>query len=81
MGWSIWSAFGKLLSWCTKDSGGGGYGVEGEWGQGFEDHFLRGVKELFWGPGNLELFVLCPPPVHPKKKRTFSLSFFYLNGG
>jgi len=46
MGWSIWSAFGKLLSWCTKDSGGGGYGVEGEWGQGFEDHFLRGVKEL-----------------------------------
>ncbi|KAL8291705.1 hypothetical protein RQP46_001963 [Phenoliferia psychrophenolica] len=22
----------------------------------------------FWSPGNLELFVLCPPPVHPKKK-------------
>lgn len=73
MGWSVWSSFGKLLSWCTKDSGGGGYGVEGEWGQGFEDHFLRGVKELFWGPGDLELFVLCPPPGHPKKKRTFHL--------
>jgi hypothetical protein len=22
----------------------------------------------FWSPGNFELFVLCPPPIHPKKK-------------
>lgn len=22
----------------------------------------------FWSPGNLELFVLCPPPANPKKK-------------
>lgn len=27
------------------------------------------LAEQFWSPGNLELFVLCPPPVHPKKKR------------
>ncbi|GAA6063151.1 hypothetical protein JCM10212_006309 [Sporobolomyces blumeae] len=73
-GWSVWSCFGRLTSWSTSGVGGsagdaaGGYGVEGEKGNGFEDHFMSGVRDLFWGSGDLELFVLCPPPVHPKKK-------------
>ncbi|GAA5924449.1 RIC1 family protein [Sporobolomyces koalae] len=70
-GWSVWSVFGRLGSWSTETAmreEGAGYGVEGEKGNGFEDHFLGGVRELFWGPGDSELFVLCPPPVHPKKK-------------
>ncbi|GAA5895098.1 Ric1p [Sporobolomyces salmoneus] len=70
-GWSVWSVFGRLGSWSTESAmreEGAGYGVEGEKGMGFEDHFLGGVKQLFWGPGDTELFVLCPPPVHPKKK-------------
>lgn len=34
----------------------------------------------FWGPGDTELFVLCPPPVHPKKKRALVsfLSFSHI---
>lgn len=34
----------------------------------------------FWSPGNLELFVLCPPPVHPKKKgATLALLLLWLD--
>lgn len=60
--------FGKVLSWCTSDAGGGGYGVEGERGGGFEDHWLNGVRGMWWAPGDLELFVLVDPTNHPKKK-------------
>ncbi|GAA6007995.1 hypothetical protein JCM11491_006569 [Sporobolomyces phaffii] len=71
-GWSVWSVFGRLASWSTQGGmtrdEGAGYGVEGEKGMGFEDHFLAGVRQLFWATGDTELVVLCPPPVHPKKK-------------
>ncbi|GAA5957240.1 hypothetical protein JCM3765_000401 [Sporobolomyces pararoseus] len=70
-GWSIWSVFGRLSSWSSETAlkqEGSGYGVEGEKGNGFEDHFLSGVRKLFWNQGDTELFVLCPPPIHPKKK-------------
>ncbi|GAA5973403.1 hypothetical protein JCM11641_003115 [Rhodosporidiobolus odoratus] len=70
-GFSVWSAYGRLGAWSVASAGSGGFeghGVEGERGDSFEDHFLHGVRNLFWSPGNLELFVLCPPPIHPKKK-------------
>ncbi|GAA5919951.1 hypothetical protein JCM6882_000223 [Rhodosporidiobolus microsporus] len=72
-GFSVWSVYGRLGTWSvanvgTAGAGFEGHGVEGEKGDSFEDHFLGGVRSLFWSPGNLELFVLCPPPVHPKKK-------------
>lgn len=46
------------------------------WGDrgGDGENELTFLAEQFWSPGNLELFVLCPPPVHPKKKRELSLS-------
>ncbi|KAM0751704.1 RIC1-domain-containing protein, partial [Meredithblackwellia eburnea MCA 4105] len=68
LGWSVWSVYGRLGSWSVRGGLESGYGVEGERSESFEDHFMMGVRDLFWGPGNLELFVLCPPPVHPKKK-------------
>ncbi|GAA5829201.1 hypothetical protein JCM11251_004158 [Rhodosporidiobolus azoricus] len=72
-GFSTWSVYGRLGTWSVANvgiAGGGfeGHGVEGEKGDSFEDHFLSGVRGMFWSPANLELFVLCPPPVHPKKK-------------
>ncbi|GAA6025117.1 hypothetical protein JCM10207_000636 [Rhodosporidiobolus poonsookiae] len=71
-GFSLWSVYGRLGAWSVAGAGSGGgfegHGIEGEMGSGFEDHFLGGVRGAFWAPGNLELFVLCPPPVHPKKK-------------
>ncbi|BGP22387.1 ribosome control protein 1 domain containing protein [Rhodotorula toruloides] len=69
LGWSVWSVHGRLGSWSVAGSlNGGGYGVEGEKSDSFEDGFMMGVRALFWSPGNTELFVLCPPPVHPKRK-------------
>ncbi|GAA5879805.1 hypothetical protein JCM8547_005190 [Rhodosporidiobolus lusitaniae] len=72
-GFSLWSVYGRLGAWSvanvgTAGAGFEGHGVEGEKGDSFEDHFLSGVRNLFWSPGDFELFVLCPPPVHPKKK-------------
>ncbi|GAA6042843.1 hypothetical protein JCM8097_004456 [Rhodosporidiobolus ruineniae] len=72
-GFSVWSVYGRLGTWSvanvgTAGAGFEGHGVEGEKGDSFEDHFLSGVRSLFWSPGNFELFVLCPPPIHPKRK-------------
>ncbi|KAK4051297.1 WD40 repeat protein [Microbotryomycetes sp. JL221] len=63
-GWAIWSVYGRLGSWSVQGSLATGYGVEGEKSDAFEDHFMNG----FWSPGNLELFILCPPPTYPKHK-------------
>ncbi|KAM0787921.1 hypothetical protein ACM66B_006127 [Microbotryomycetes sp. NB124-2] len=67
-GWAIWSVYGRLGSWSVQGSLATGYGVEGEKSDAFEDHFMHGVRDLFWSPGNLELFILCPPPTYPKLK-------------
>ncbi|GAA5876832.1 hypothetical protein JCM3774_000784 [Rhodotorula dairenensis] len=67
-GWSIWSVYGRLGSWSVAGGLDTGFGVEGERSDSFEDGFMLGVRNLFWSPGNHELFVLCPPPVHPKRK-------------
>ncbi|SCV72828.1 BQ2448_4365 [Microbotryum intermedium] len=68
LGWSIWSVYGRLGSWSVVGSLKTGYGVEGEKSDAFEDHFMNGVRGMFWTKGGYELVVLCPPPVHPKKK-------------
>ncbi|GAA6008268.1 RIC1 family protein [Rhodotorula paludigena] len=73
LGWSLWSVYGRLGSWSVAgslgaDAGGAGHGVEGERSDAFEDHFMEGVRKCFWVDGGSELVVLCPPPVHPKKK-------------
>jgi hypothetical protein len=51
-GWSIWSVYGKLGSWSVEGCARSGYGVEGEMGETFEDHFMGGVRDLvstiFW---------------------------------
>ncbi|WVF67677.1 hypothetical protein IAT40_002436 [Kwoniella sp. CBS 6097] len=53
-GWAAWSMGGRLGGWDVKDD---------------EEHDDRkskasGVGELFWAPGNLELFVLRPDLQH-----------------
>ncbi|BGP53439.1 WD40 repeat protein [Rhodotorula sphaerocarpa] len=57
-GWSVWSVFGRLGSWSVAGGLDTGFGVEGERSDSFEDGFMSGVRKLFWGPGNHELFVL-----------------------
>ncbi|KDE04043.1 hypothetical protein MVLG_05482 [Microbotryum lychnidis-dioicae p1A1 Lamole] len=68
LGWSIWSVYGRLGSWSVQGSLKAGYGVEGEKSDAFEDHFMNGVRGMFWTRGGYELVVLCPPPVYPKSK-------------
>lgn len=58
LGWALWSVYGRLGSWSVSGSLGtdsssgrggadnGGYGVEGEKSDAFEDHFMAGVKSL-----------------------------------
>lgn len=51
-GWSIWSTFGKLMGCSLTEN----------WqdaSEKFSDMFMRGVQNLFWGPGNTELFLTC----------------------
>lgn len=68
MGWALFSVFGRLSSWSVAGAlaSGGGYGIDGDCGDAFEDHYMRGVKQLFWGQANLELYLLCAPPENPK---------------
>ncbi|CDW97606.1 hypothetical protein, partial [Sporisorium scitamineum] len=53
-GLSIWSAYGKLMG-CT---------LREDWelaSKNFSDAFMFGSHDLFWGPGNTELFILALP--------------------
>ncbi|PWN53330.1 RIC1-domain-containing protein [Violaceomyces palustris] len=50
-GFSVWSTYGKLMA-CT---------LREDWetaSKHFSDSYMFGVRDLFWGPGNTELFVL-----------------------
>ncbi|PCH33349.1 RIC1-domain-containing protein [Wolfiporia cocos MD-104 SS10] len=50
-GWAVWSVGGRCLAW--------GFGVEYEVDEDrYQDAFMYGVIDLFWAPGNFELFVL-----------------------
>ncbi len=53
-GMSIWSTYGKLMG-CT---------LREDWelaSKHFSDAFMFGSRNLFWGPGNTELFLLALP--------------------
>uniref|UniRef100_V5EY27 RIC1 C-terminal alpha solenoid region domain-containing protein n=2 Tax=Kalmanozyma brasiliensis (strain GHG001) TaxID=1365824 RepID=V5EY27_KALBG len=53
-GLSIWSTYGKLMG-CT---------LREDWelaSKNFSDAFMFGTRDLFWGPGNTELFLLALP--------------------
>ncbi|KAK1921027.1 RIC1-domain-containing protein [Papiliotrema laurentii] len=51
-GWAVWSVGGRLGGWGMADSEESDVEKEG---------FMHGVKDLFWAPGNLELFALSSP--------------------
>lgn len=46
-GWAVWSMGGRL----------DGYGVAGDEDEPSADAFMNNVENLFWGPGNLDLFM------------------------
>lgn len=51
-GLSTWSTYGKLMA-CT---------LREDWelaSKNFSDAFMFGARDLFWGPGNTELFILA----------------------
>ncbi|TKY86701.1 hypothetical protein EX895_004341 [Sporisorium graminicola] len=65
-GLSIWSTYGKLMG-CT---------LREDWelaSKNFSDAFMFGSRDLFWGPGNTELFILAlpkqgAPPLRPNNQ-------------
>lgn len=53
-GLTIWSTYGRLMG-CT---------LREDWelaSKNFADAFMFGTRDLFWGPGNTELFLLALP--------------------
>lgn len=60
-GFAVWSTYGKLMgcslveSWDTISSN-------------FSDRFMWGVRGMFWGPGNTELFLLCYEGEHARAR-------------
>ncbi|KAI0080014.1 RIC1-domain-containing protein [Panus rudis PR-1116 ss-1] len=58
-GWAIWSVGGRCLAWS--------FGVENDVDEErFQDTFMYGIHDLFWAPGNFELFALAKPtPTNP----------------
>ncbi|KAL5534531.1 hypothetical protein ACEPAG_994 [Sanghuangporus baumii] len=50
-GWAVWSVGGRCLAW--------GFGVDEDVNNPrFQDNFMFGILDLFWGQGNFELFVI-----------------------
>ncbi|KAL5495557.1 RIC1 [Sanghuangporus weigelae] len=50
-GWAVWSVGGRCLAW--------GFGVDEDVkNPRFQDNFMFGILDLFWGQGNFELFVI-----------------------
>ncbi|CAA7259964.1 unnamed protein product [Cyclocybe aegerita] len=67
-GWGIFSVGGKCLA--------SGIGVdEAVDEEKFQDIFMYGVKDLFWGPGNFELFVLASPLPRKRNGQLFVIPF------
>ena len=53
-GVAMWSTYGKLMGCSLRE----------DWetaSKHFSDSFMFGASDLFWGPGNTELFVLAKP--------------------
>ncbi|KAJ1028728.1 hypothetical protein NDA16_001894 [Ustilago loliicola] len=71
-GLTIWSTYGKLMG-CT---------LREDWelaSKNFSDAFMFGTRDLFWGLGNTELFLLALPkhgaPSLPPDNQLFVLPF------
>ncbi|KDR85280.1 hypothetical protein GALMADRAFT_83897 [Galerina marginata CBS 339.88] len=56
-GWGVFSVGGK----CLVSAFGVNDAIDEE---KFQDGFMYGIRNLFWGPGNFELFVLAESVVH-----------------
>ncbi|OSX67794.1 hypothetical protein POSPLADRAFT_1042987 [Postia placenta MAD-698-R-SB12] len=67
-GWAVWSVGGRCLAW--------GFGVEYEVDEErYQDSFMYGVTDLFWGPGNFELFVLAATSPNKADGQLFVIPF------
>ncbi|KAF8272974.1 RIC1-domain-containing protein [Lactarius quietus] len=67
-GWAVWSVAGRCLAW--------GFGLENQTDESkFKDIFMNGIKDLFWGPGNFELFVLSHPDERIPDGQLFAIPF------
>ncbi|CAL1696319.1 unnamed protein product [Somion occarium] len=67
-GWAIWSVGGRCLAWS--------FGVEYEVDEErFQDTFMYGIRDLFWAPGNFELFVLADSTPATADGQLFVLPF------
>ncbi|KAA1084998.1 hypothetical protein PGTUg99_006800 [Puccinia graminis f. sp. tritici] len=56
-GLSVWSVFGRLQTCCDSATISETNLHEIQ----FEDYFMGSCRNLFWGPGNFELFLLTAP--------------------
>lgn len=85
-GWSLWSVYGRLLCWGVGDNEGE---VSATFEDGFMNGvkgFVRAfvlfyvvceqTSAQFWGPGDLELFLLCPAGSAPKGKGARQAVYF-----
>jgi WD40 repeat protein len=67
-GWAVWSVAGRCLAW--------GFGLENQTDESkFKDIFMNGIKDLFWGPGNFELFVISHPDERIPDGQLFAIPF------
>ncbi|KAF9023405.1 RIC1-domain-containing protein [Hymenopellis radicata] len=70
-GWALFSVGGRCLA-----SGGLGAGEEGAIdNKKFQDTFMHGLLDLFWAPGNFELFVLAQPVPEGTDGQLFVIPF------
>ncbi|KAK2461688.1 hypothetical protein APHAL10511_006151 [Amanita phalloides] len=67
-GWGIFSVGGRCLALAV----GPGDNVDR---LKFQDTFMYGMQNLFWGPGNLELFALAFPTSTAPDNHLFSIPF------
>ncbi|EIN13398.1 RIC1-domain-containing protein [Punctularia strigosozonata HHB-11173 SS5] len=67
-GWAVWSVGGRCLAW--------GFGTVDEVDEDrFQDAFMHGVRDLFWAPGNFELFVLAQSSPNTEDGQLFVIPF------
>lgn len=67
-GWAVWSVAGRCLAW--------GFGTECAVDDDrFQDAFMYGIRDLFWAPGNFELFVLAERVINRPDGQLFTIPF------
>ncbi|KAI0257303.1 RIC1-domain-containing protein [Lactifluus subvellereus] len=67
-GWAIWSVAGRCLAWS--------FGSENRTDESkIKDMFMDGIRDLFWAPGNFELFVLSNTDGRISDGQLFAIPF------